>query len=517
MQCYQCGARIRPGLKICSNCGARLDASTEYEGTGSAGLPEYYDDDGSFDSVPGDSRRSRDEDPGHGRRGTRGRDSYRSKADPLEDPRAPRLFNGSVTPAPRPGRREVSGREDRGAEYARGGPDRQWDDRQWDDPAARDRSAIDADGRYDSYDRQDGYRDSGGRGSPPMPGRRIESYQNGYDDSFSAEYPAEYSDPRGRNQRNIPSDRRRPQPETRDDRQGTRFAYDDASEYRDRRERRSAAARNDNQVQRSYAGRDQAGGYGQNGRRDRSGWRSRTGQNSPVLQLRSPAWVGKDTATGTSSNPSTRRRITIFVVVAVILVVSIGAVAARTSLLSRIRGESPTSDNAPPFVAYTPGPTPAPPSGYKEFGSPHSHYVLDYPQSWSTSSSSSGAGGNVDYVDEFTRATPLASVIVEEAGAFSSITRSEIIQAEVQGANAGGRTFTQISNPITTVEIAGEQWLRADYLITETDGTKFHMAILACHHNQRGYALVLLGLPDTFSQDTGTVFEPILNTFHFSG
>jgi hypothetical protein len=106
---------------------------------------------------------------------------------------------------------------------------------------------------------------------------------------------------------------------------------------------------------------------------------------------------------------------------------------------------------------------------------------------------------------------------VEEAGAFSSITRSEIIQAEVQGAGAGGRTFTQISSPITTVEIAGEQWLRADYLITETDGAKFHMAILACHHNQRGYALVLLDLPNTFSQDIGTVFEPILNTFHFIG
>jgi hypothetical protein len=209
----------------------------------------------------------------------------------------------------------------------------------------------------------------------------------------------------------------------------------------------------------------------------------------------------------------------IFSVVAVTLLLSIGAVAALrgTSLLSRIWGGAPTSDDAPPFVAYTPGPTPAPPAGYKEFDSPHSLYVLDYPKSWSASSSSSGSSGHFDNVDEFTRTSPLASVVVEEAGAFSPITRSEIIQAEVQGAHAGGRTFTQIPNPITTVEIAGEQWLRADYLITETDGTKFHMAILACHHNQRGYALVLLGLPNTFSQDTVTVFEPILNTYHFTG
>jgi hypothetical protein len=240
-----------------------------------------------------------------------------------------------------------------------------------------------------------------------------------------------------------------------------------------------------------------------------------------VLQLQSPAWTGRNGGRGvdSSSNPSARRRFIILAVVAVIVLLSIGAVAALrgTSVLSRIRGGSPTSDNAPPFVAYTPGPTPAPSAGYKEFDSPHSLYVLDYPQSWSTSSSSSGAGGQFDNVDEFTRTSPLATVVVEETGAFSSITRSEIIQAEVQGAGAGGRSFTQISSPITTVEIAGEQWLRADYLITETDGAKFHMAILACHHNQRGYALVLLDLPNTFSQDIGTVFEPILNTFHFIG
>jgi hypothetical protein len=461
MQCYQCGARIRPGLSICSNCGARLDASTEYEDTGSAGLPAYGGDDGSYDVEPGGSYRARDEIPGQGRRGSRGsdrgygHDSYRNKADPLEDPRAPRFFKDSDTPAPRPDRRQASGRNE---------------------------------GGYDSYDGQDSYRDSAGRGSPPG---------------------------------NIPSDRRRPQPETRGERRSPRSAYD-GSDYRDGRERRSAAALAANQVRRPYPTRDQADGYGQNGRRDRASGRSRMGQDRPVLQLRSPAWTGRgrgSAAAGSSSMPLARRRFIIFAVVAVTLLLSIGAVAALrgTSLLSRIRGGAPTSDNAPPFVAYTPGPTPAPPAGYKEFDSPHSLYVLDYPQSWSTSSSSSGGGGHFDNVDDFTRTSPLASVVVEEAGAFSSISRSEIIQAEVQGANAGGRTFTQISNPITTVEIAGEQWLRADYLITETDGTKFHMAILACHHNQRGYALVLLGLANTFSQDTGTVFEPILKIFHFTG
>jgi hypothetical protein len=330
-------------------------------------------------------------------------------------------------------------------------------DRQWGVRAPRDRSPTDAGGRYGSYDR-----------------------------------------------RNTPYDRRRPQPETHDEWRGPR-STSDGVRYR------------------PNPARDQSGGHGQNGRRDRAERRSWTGQESPALQPRTPAWAAQrrrgGTATSTSSMLSSRLNLTIFVVVAGILVLSIGAVAALggTSLLSRIRGGSATSDSAPPFVAYTPGPTPAPSSGYKEFDSPHSLYVLDYPQSWSTSSTSTGAGGNSDYVDEFNQTSPVASFIVEEAGAFSSLTRSDIIQAEVRGANGGGRTFTQISNPITTVEIAGEQWLRADYLITETDGTKFHMAILACHHSQRGYALVLLGPPNTFSQDTSAVFEPILNSFHFTG
>ncbi|MGO8947840.1 MAG: hypothetical protein ACLQUY_09285 [Ktedonobacterales bacterium] len=208
---------------------------------------------------------------------------------------------------------------------------------------------------------------------------------------------------------------------------------------------------------------------------------------------------------------------------AVILVLVAAAVSAvrdrslDSALLSRLPGGSSASDNAPPFIAYTPGPTPTAPPVFKEFDSAHSLYVLDYPQSWSVSDSTAPSHGTYDYLDEFTRSSPAASVIIEESGAFSSITRSEIIQAEVQGATTGGRTFTRIANPITTVEIAGEQWLRSDYLVTDKDGTSFHTAILACHHNHRGYAIVLLSPPDIFSLDTQTAFEPILDSLHFTG
>jgi hypothetical protein len=109
------------------------------------------------------------------------------------------------------------------------------------------------------------------------------------------------------------------------------------------------------------------------------------------------------------------------------------------------------------------------------------------------------------------------SLTVEQAGAFSTIARADIIKAEVNGAESSGRTFKQLANSIPTMVIAGEQWDRSDYLVTESGGVQYHMAILACHHHQRGYAIVLLSLPKNFGQDTQTVFEPILNSFHFVG
>jgi hypothetical protein len=168
-------------------------------------------------------------------------------------------------------------------------------------------------------------------------------------------------------------------------------------------------------------------------------------------------------------------------------------------------------------VTYTPGPTPTPPANFKEFDSSHALYVLDYPKSWTETPSTSGSGSSYDYVDLFARASPPASLTVEQAGAFSTIARADIIKAEVAGAESSGRTFKQLANVIPTMVIAGEQWERSDYLVTESGGVQYHMAILACHHHQRGYAIVLLSLPNNFSQDTQTAFEPILNSFHFVG
>ena len=124
-------------------------------------------------------------------------------------------------------------------------------------------------------------------------------------------------------------------------------------------------------------------------------------------------------------------------------------------ILSQLPGGATSSDAAPPFIAYTPGPTPTAPSGFSEFKSPHSQYVLDYPTGWSTSNTATAGNSSYDYVDQFTRSSPLASFTIEEDRDFSPLTRPQIIQAEVQGASAPGRTFKQIAEPIDTFEIGG--------------------------------------------------------------
>jgi hypothetical protein len=372
-----------------------------------------------------------------------------------------------------------------------------------------------------------------------------------YSAEMSAEYSAEYPDPRGYNQRGASYDPRAAGADTRDT---GRDRYNDApQDYRDRRS--SAGPPQSYRPNDRYDPRDEydaRDGYGQRDRYDpRDRWnapdpaegawarspsrapRGRSGGGWESLESDDYAPFPPQNRPGVAGNMQTgiwqkakqsagrRRRTTLLLVAAlVILVVSVGAVGLllQPGILSRLQGGGTTSDNAPPFVTYTPGATPTPPANFIEFDSSHSLYVVDYPKSWKESSTSpSGSGSTYDYVDSFTRTTPAASLTVEQAGAFSSITRAEIIQAEVHGAEGNGRSFTPLANPITTMEIAGEQWLRSDYLVSEPGGLQFHMAILACHHNQHGYAIVLLSLPNNFSQDSQTTFEPMLNSFHFAG
>jgi hypothetical protein len=337
-----------------------------------------------------------------------------------------------------------------------------------------------------------------------------------YSAEMSAEYSAEYPDP-GYSQRGGTYDAR-----------GSRGRRDETTlDYGERQNPGSPPAYTpyDRYQQSSQRDRyDRYDQYDQYDQRDRRGrgrpnWGQTDSEEFGAFrpQGQQPAWGNVQSRSG--RNPRGRNA-ALFVVIGLVLalcVVVIGVLKGPALLAHIGGGGSATSDNAPPFVTYTPGPTPTPPANFKEFDSTRALYVLDYPTSWTASSSPSPTGSSSDYVDEFLRSSPEASLVVEQAGAFTSITRSQIIQAEVQGAEGNGRTFATIANPIATMEIAGEQWLRNDYLITEQGGIQLHMAILACHHHQRGYAIVLVSLVDNFSQDSQATFEPMLNSFHFTG
>jgi hypothetical protein len=361
---------------------------------------------------------------------------------------------------------------------------------------------------------------------------------------MSAEYSAEYPDPRGYNQRGASYDPRAAGAERRDsgrgrqndvqpdygdrrsaagppqtykpsDRYNPRDGYDTRDRYdpRDRWDAPDPAAEGawDRSPSRTPRGRG-GGGWEE---LDRDEYLPFQAQNRPGI----PGTPQTGLWQTSKQSPGRRRRVTLLLVaVLVIVVVSVGAVGVvlKPGILARLHGGTTAGDNAPPFVTYTPGPTPTPPANFKEFDSPHAHYVLDYPKGWTESSSPPGSGTTYDYVDSFTSASPAASLTVEQAGAFSSIIRPDIIQAEVRGAEGSGRTFKLIANPIATMELGGEQWVRSDYLVSESGGVQLHMAILACHHDQLGYAIVLVSLPNNFSQDSQTAFEPILNSFHFA-
>ena len=178
MQCYHCGATVRPGSRLCSNCGARLDTQPR-EPRFARGSKSSWEDE------PEESSNVDD------------RSSRRRAPNPLDDPRAPRVL-----------------REPPLSSLRR-------DDRQ---DSRRDGSRTD-----ESWD---AYQQSPGRGrSPARPESR---HPRGYDEAagadsteYSAEHP-DYPTGRGRDRRDVIYDSRMPRsraagtPLERDVRRGSR-------------------------------------------------------------------------------------------------------------------------------------------------------------------------------------------------------------------------------------------------------------------------------------------------------
>jgi hypothetical protein len=202
--------------------------------------------------------------------------------------------------------------------------------------------------------------------------------------------------------------------------------------------------------------------------------------------------------------------VTLLLVVA--LAVVVGGVLLGSGLLRKLNGGT-SAPTAPAFATYTPGPTPTPVAGFKDYKSTQSQFVLNYPQAWSQSSANDTSQGQPDYLDTFAGSS--ASMVIERTPGFDPVTDLDIINGEVRGGQQAGLSFSETTAAAGVFAIGGEQWTRREYDVTGKNG-KEHMAIFACHHLGHGYAIVLRGPADQYAQLYSTSFRTMLATFRFT-
>lgn len=143
-------------------------------------------------------------------------------------------------------------------------------------------------------------------------------------------------------------------------------------------------------------------------------------------------------------------------------------------------------------------------------------YALTYPSSWQKNAQSGSAQSQCDVVFLFSQPNGAAKFNVEEAGAFASLSDTQVIEAEAQSAQQQGATFSEITSASKTQSIGGEVWQRREYQATTKSGVKLHLALLATHHKGAGFAIVMLSSDSSFASDDTTTFEPMLLSFQFA-
>jgi hypothetical protein len=204
---------------------------------------------------------------------------------------------------------------------------------------------------------------------------------------------------------------------------------------------------------------------------------------------------------------------TVIVVVGVVAVVGTEFAPKLGKYLPFLRSAA-QSTPPPTFATYTPGPTPTNLPNYKLFTNTADGFAMEYPSAWGTKTLT-GTGAQNDTVYQFTQPNSPTVVIVERSPAFDSATDAQLINAEVQGAQAQGSKLTEITGAATTEGIGGEVWQRQEYQGTNKNGVKLHIAILATHHLGKGYVIALISSDTGFASNDTATFEPMLRTFRF--
>lgn len=202
----------------------------------------------------------------------------------------------------------------------------------------------------------------------------------------------------------------------------------------------------------------------------------------------------------------------VLLVALVPLVVAV-AVLFGPRVVTRLRQNQPPAAQA--TLTVTVGPTPTVLPRYSLFASEQSPYTINYPDKWKTQSSIKTISGIAHYIDIFSPTDATASVAVEQTTTPLPVSDLDIINAEVAGAQTAEMTFTEVTSKATTQTLSGEKWQRREYDVTNK-GAKLHMAVLATHHSDKVYVIVLLTSADSYEKTDKATFTPMLNSFRFT-
>jgi hypothetical protein len=470
MQCWQCGAEVRPGSKRCIYCGAQLSGQGGERGgrlprtpfaprqgwrDDPAGSPAR-DDDWSRSWDGGSAQRDRGGDWDGSQAGGAGGwgDSAGEQPDPsafndpLDDPRAPRSL-----------RRQ----QPRGA--------------QPNDPSGLGGGAAPGAG---------GMRGSQ-RSNVPAPPSRGGASRQGLGGSDSRDG---YMGPTGARGGN--------------DRGGGRRSRDYGEDYGDGADDWDAGA----SYEQPARGRASVGRSRDRGAYESQQWEDDWGAES-MGGFRIPA----DAPADGERSRNARRVTTIVLSILLVPLIAVPAILFGPQLASRLGGQQAASPTPQAFATYTPGPTPTVVPHYKLFTGQQSGYLLNYPEQW-TVRSNDKTGSDHDHIDTFQSTTASSVLSVERSDDFNAYSDSDILDGEVRAAQQNGATFTAAAGTATSQVIGGEHWLRREYVVS-FGGKSLHMVILVCHHRGRGYVIVVSTLDKNYSAEAQKYFAPMLQSFRF--
>jgi cytochrome b len=215
-----------------------------------------------------------------------------------------------------------------------------------------------------------------------------------------------------------------------------------------------------------------------------------------------------------SGKPLGRRMIVAGVLICLLLVAG-GALLVPKVLSSLSGGSTNTCAGSATSGGAPPGAAPALTSSQKQYTDKQSGYTIAYPSTWSSSTGTDTSQAQTDDLAKFSQPSSSTSLTIEHTPSFDCATNTEIISGEVLGGQQAGETFTEIPSAGGAQTVSGEPCLRKEYAVTQGKST-LHVAIIACHHAGKGYALVAAADAKTYTEVSASDIQPMLSSFRFT-